>query len=332
MIATTGLDGRIVEFNSGAERTLGFSRAEVIGKAASTIYCDCTELDRLYGVVHSGQPVQNAETRLSRKDGSAIDVELTLSPLRDNAGQLIGAICIGRDVTQAKALRSELIQAEKMASVGQVASWITHQIRNYLGRILMNASALQPQTAGDITSSKAHQNMLDAIHEMDSMVTDLLDYSKTLKLKLNASLEGLLVPLDAEVGSKISIERFFAPDLPPVYADVFKLEQAFSNVLKNAVEAMPDGGTIRITTRPGPEEGYVSVVIEDTGGGIAEKDIQIVLRPFFTTKQRGTGLGLAMVSRIVEAHSGTIKVTSTPGIGAAIVFILPLSRRRNRNE
>lgn len=335
MIATTGLDGLIVEFNSGAERTLGFHRAEVIGKPAAMIYSDCAELHRLYGVVHSGKPVQNAETRLTCKDGSMIDVELTLSPLRDNAGQLIGVICIGRDVTQAKTLRSELIQAEKMASIGQVASWITHQIRNYLGRIMMSASRLQPE-CDDIVACKAQQDMLAAIHEMDRMVTDLLDYSRTLKLhfaplKLNASLDGLLAPLDTETAGRIAIERCFAENLPHVYVDVFKLEQAFSNVLKNAIEAMPAGGVLRVVTQPGPDENHVTVIIEDSGVGIAAEDIQNVLHPFFTTKPRGTGLGLAMASRIIEAHGGMVQVTSTPGAGAAFIFILPVSRRRNRN-
>ena len=336
MIATTGLDGLIVEFNCGAERTLGFQRDEVIGKSSSIIYSDCAELRRLYGVVHSGTSVQNAEARLIRKDGSVIDAEVTLSPLHDNAGQLIGAICIGRDVTQAKAIRDELIQAEKMASIGQVAAWITHQIRNYLGRILMNAYTLQP-IADNAGAGKAQRDMLDAIHEMDKMVTDFLDYSRNMKLhyaplKLDISLEGLLSPLQAEWSNTISIERCFAPDLPSIYADVFKLEQAFSNVFKNAIEAMPEGGQLRVATRCGAQQGYVTVMIEDTGIGIAPENIESVLRPFFTTKPRGTGLGLAMAARIIEAHGGTVQVSSTPGQGAKFEFVFPVSRRRNRNE
>lgn len=336
MIATTGLDGLIVEFNSGAERTLGFKRDEVIGKACSMIYSDCAELNRLYGVVHSGTPVQNAEARLIRKDGTAIDAEVTLSPLHNNAGQLIGAVCIGRDVTQAKAIRDELIQAEKMASIGQIASWITHQIRNYLGRILMNAYTLQP-IAEKAGAGKAQRDMLDAIHEMDKMVTDFLDYSRNMKLhyaplKLDVSLDGLLLPLQAECNNMISIERSFASDLPLVYGDVFKLEQAFTNVFKNAIEVMPEGGKLRITTLFGQQKGYVVVMIEDTGPGIAPENIENVLRPFFTTKPRGTGLGLAMAARIMEAHGGTIQVSSTPGQGAKFEFIFPFSRRRNRND
>lgn len=336
MMATTGLDGRMVEFNSAAERTLGFGRAEVIGKPSSMIYQDCAELDRLYGVVYQGQPVQNAETRLTCKNGRIIDVEVTLSPLRDNAGMLIGAICIGRDVTLSKALRNELIQSEKMASIGQVASWITHQIRNYLGRILMNAAILQPQTSeGNVY--KAHQDMLVAINEMDRMVTDLLDYSRTLKLhfaalNLNASLASLLEPINNEISGKITVEHDFAPDLPPIYADVFKLEQALNNVLKNAVEAMADGGNLCVSTAVASKEGCIKVEIQDTGEGIASEDIQSVLRPFFTTKQKGTGLGMAMASRIVEAHGGEVQLKSQVGVGTSIIFILPISRRKNRNE
>lgn len=297
IIATTALDGSIVEFNAAAERILGYRRDEVVDRASSSLYCDPRERERLYAVVQNGQAVQNAETRLRRKNGDMIDVELTLSPLRDSAGNLIGTVCIGRDITRAKAMRRDLIQAEKMASVGQVSAWIAHQIRNSLGRILMNADALRPgrQTAAD--APRAHRDLTAAIGEMDRMVSDLLDYSKTLSLHttrvdLNAALDDLLGTLPVQVG-------------------IFKMEQALGNVLKNALQAMPRGGTLRVETRRGPEARRVTVVIADSGAGIRGEDLPRVFRPFFTTKPGGTGLGLAIAARIAE------------GAGAAFTFVLP---------
>lgn len=329
MIATTALDGSLVEFNSAAERILGFRRDEVVGKDSSLFYCDPSLREQLYRTVNTGVPVQNAEIQLRCKDGRTIDVELTLSPLRNNAGNPIGTVCIGRDITHAKAMRGELIQAEKMATVGQVSAWIAHQIRNSLGRILMIASALRPDHDATASRHQAHRNLTSSIAEMDKIVSDLLDYSRTLSLhptriNLNTALNDLLSSLAADgVNGHHHFERVFDPDLPPVQIDVFKMEQALGNVLKNALQAMPDKGTLRVETRRGPGEQQVTVVIHDSGPGIPHENLQKVFRPFFTTKPGGTGLGLAITSRIVEAHGGSVMVGNTEGRGTTFTFVLP---------
>jgi PAS domain S-box-containing protein len=326
MIATTGLDGTVVEFNTAAENILGYARDSIVGHKADAIYCDLALRDRVYAMVHAGQTVQSAETQLQRVDGSRVDVELTMSPLRDTRGELIGAVCIGRDVTHAKALRRELIQSEKLASVGQVAAWITHQIRNYLGRMLMCAGVLRPTEATNRAQQQAHADLTRSIADLDRLVTDLLDYSRTLTLhptqmKLNAALNDLLRQLESETNTgRIRIERDFLPDLPPLHVDVFKLEQALGNILRNAVQAMPQGGVLRVGTRV--EDNCVIARIQDSGAGIQGDDPEAVFRPFYTTKPGGTGLGLALAQRIVEAHGGRITVANVPGAGAAFEIAL----------
>ncbi|MBI5460842.1 MAG: PAS domain S-box protein [Gammaproteobacteria bacterium] len=327
MIATTAIDGTVVEFNRAAEHILGYPRDAVVGNQADAIYCDLALRDRLYATVHAGQPVQAAETQLQRQDGSRVDVELTMSPLRDTQGELIGAVCIGRDVTHAKALRRELIQAEKLASVGQVAAWITHQIRNYLGRMLMSVGTLRPNEHADSAQQKAHADLTRSIADLDRLVTDLLDYSRSLTLhptpmRLNAALNDLLKQLEAELPSSATrIEREFLPDLPPINVDVFKIEQALSNVLRNAVQAMPQGGVLRVSTRV--EHGNVIARIQDSGPGIQGDDLDAVFRPFYTTKPSGTGLGLALAQRIVEAHGGRITAANALNGGAVFEIVLP---------
>ncbi|MHB8535803.1 MAG: sensor histidine kinase [Sulfuricaulis sp.] len=329
MIVTTGVDGAIVEFNAAAERILGRRHAAVVGTSWDRVYPHEAERERLQAIVRRGEPAPGVETTLIRGDGTAIDAELTISALRDNDGRVIGAVYIGRDITHAKAMRRELIQAEKMASVGQVASWIAHQIRNVLGRLLMHVSALRPPENSEPARMKTHRDFTAGIREMDSLVTNLLEYSRTLTLhlgpmKLNASLDGLaatLAPPDSEI--PLRIERRFDADLPVIQADVFKVEQAIGNILKNAVEAIPGGGMLRITTRRERETGAVAIGIEDTGPGIPAKDLPHVFRPFFTTKLRGTGLGLAMAERIIQAHGGAIRAANTPRGGACFTIILP---------
>jgi PAS domain S-box-containing protein len=334
MICTTALDGSIVEFNAAAERVLGYRREEVVGGNSSIFYTDLEARQALYNLVLGGRPVQNTETRLRCKDGRLIDAELTISPLRDNAGALIGAVCIGRDVTQAKSLRQQLIQAEKMSTVGQVSAWIAHQIRNSLGRILLNASALRPDQDTTASRQQAHRDLTNTIAEMDRIVSDLLDYSRTLSLhptriNLNSALGDLLASLSASgVNGHHNIERAFDPELPPIQIDVFKMEQALGNVLKNAIQAMPDRGTLRVETRRGPGERQVTVAIRDSGPGIPPENLRQVFRPFFTTKPGGTGLGLAIASRIVEAHGGSVSVESAAGRGTTFTFVLPETASR----
>jgi signal transduction histidine kinase len=146
----------------------------------------------------------------------------------------------------------------------------------------------------------------------------------TTRINLNTALGDLLNSLaGGGLNGHHHIERVFDPDLPPVQIDVFKMEQALGNVLKNAIQAMPDKGTLRVETRCGPGERQVTVAVRDSGPGILRENLQKVFRPFFTTKPGGTGLGLAITSRIVEAHGGSVMVESAEGRGTTFTFVLP---------
>ena len=331
VIATTALDGSIVEFNPAAERILGYTHAEIAGQPSALLYCELAEHDRLYATVRSGRAVQNADVCIRRKDRSVVEMELTLSPLRDNTGELVGTVCIGRDVTQARALQRALIEAEKMASIGQVSAWIAHQIRNSLSSILMAASALSTGGSSGPSGENLHRGLTRSIAKLDHMVSDLLDYSRTLQLhltpvNLGAVLDDLLSALTAgDQNPGLHIERAISPGLPKIAADVFKLEHAFSNILKNALQAMPGGGRLRVEAAPGPGPHDVTVVIADSGVGIAGGDLPKVFHPFFSTKSGGTGLGLAMTARIMEAHGGSVRVDSTLGLGTKFIFVLPVT-------
>ena len=338
MIVTTSLDSAVVEFNAAAERILGYSHEEITGTPWNRVYMDETEREKLTAYVRREESTQNIETVLRRKNGSTVEVELTLSPLRDNAGKTIGTVYIVRDVTHAKAMRLKLIQAEKMASIGQVASWIAHQIRNSLGRLLMHVHALRPPETGEASPKKAHDEFIVGIHEMDTLVTDLLEYSKTMTLhpapmRLNASLDGLIATLVPDKpGSRLDVERVYEPALPVIQADVFKVEQAIGNILKNALEAMPEGGKLRVTTRHVSQTRNIAIRIEDNGPGIRPGDLPHVFRPFFTTKPHGTGLGLAMAARIVEAHGGTMRAENSSYGGALFTLILPEIPRKHESH
>ncbi|HWS02102.1 MAG TPA: ATP-binding protein, partial [Gammaproteobacteria bacterium] len=171
------------------------------------------------------------------------------------------------------------------------------------------------------------------IADLNRLVSDLLDYSRTLTLhrtpmKLNAALNDLLKQLETELPSgSIRTERDFLPELPPITVDVFKLEQALGNVLRNAVQAMPQGGVLRVTTRLGDTPNTVIACIQDSGAGIQGDDPDAVFRPFYTTKPGGTGLGLALAQRIVEAHGGKISARNAIDGGAVFEISLPCAER-----
>jgi PAS domain S-box-containing protein len=327
-----------VEFNAAAEHLLGYDRESLAGTSWEKICPPTGNRPLLRDILSGTGPEPSFETTLVRRDGSLMDAEFTISALHDNASRVIGAVYIGRDITHAKTMRRELIQAEKMASIGQVASWIAHQIRNVLGRLLMHLSALRPPEEGSPFLKKVHQEFITGIREMNMLVTDLLEYSKTLSLhpapmKLNQILDGLIETHTRDSrGGRLQIERHYDADLPQINADVFKLEQAIGNILKNAQDAMPQGGTLHLTTRQDPPSSSITVIIEDSGTGILPDDLPRIFRPFFTTKSNGTGLGLAMAARIIEVHGGSIRADNRPQGGASFSFTLPLTPRKATNN
>ena len=225
----------------------------------------------------------------------------------------------------------EMIETEKMASIGQVSAWIAHQIRNSLSSILMAVSALSTGRDAGVSGDSLHRGLTRSIAKLDHMVSDLLDYSRTLQLHptsvyLGAVLDDLLATLMVdELNKGIHIERIYSPLLPRILADVFKLEHAFGNVLKNAMQAMSGDGQLRVEAHPGPGPREVTVVITDSGVGIVDADLLKVFLPFFSTKSGGTGLGLAMTARIIEAHGGSVSVESVLGEGATFIFVLPVT-------
>ncbi|MEJ2735170.1 MAG: cache domain-containing protein, partial [Anaerolineae bacterium] len=227
--------------------------------------------------------------------------------------------------------QERLVQKEKLASVGQLAAGVAHEINNPLGTVLLYADILHKETPKDDQQHREDlQMILREATRCKTIVNDLLNFSRQNEvLAQETDLNDLLQSMVEEASRKdlyrsMELATDFDPDLPPIQADPLQLHQVFLNLMSNAAEAMPGGGLLTLRTRRGPVAGTVTVQVQDTGVGISEENMSKLFTPFFTTKPigKGTGLGLAIIYGIVKMHRGQISVQSQEGEGTTFTLTL----------
>jgi len=244
------------------------------------------------------------------------------------------------DITEKKRLEAELEKAKDLALLGEFSSAVAHQIRNPLGDILLGTKLLQKVLLLDAETHKSEKlsnseftpfkvdkdslerifwDLSEGINNLNQVVTELLDYTKTLTLspstqRIDVILkETLHVFSDIIVQNSIQIKEHFAGDLPPLSVDAVLMGQVFRNIMHNGIQAMPVGGCLSLIAGvSNQKEGYLSILISDSGVGIQPSEIDKIFRPFYTTKDSGTGLGLSLAHRIIETHRGNISVHRNP--------------------
>jgi two-component system, NtrC family, sensor kinase len=230
-----------------------------------------------------------------------------------------------------KETQEQLVQKEKLASVGQLAAGVAHEINNPLGSVLLYADILRKETPDEDPQQQEDLDMI--IREATrckTIVNDLLNFSRQNEVMAQETdLNELLAEVSAEASKQdlfnhLEVVSELDPGLPPIQADPLQLRQVFVNLMNNAAEAMPHGGRLTLRTRRGPSKGLVTIEVEDTGVGITEENMKKLFTPFFTTKPigKGTGLGLAIIYGIVKMHRGQIGVKSDPGQGTRFTITL----------
>ncbi len=326
------LDGRIETWNAGAARLYGYSGAEAMGRSIDLLV-DSERAGELRGMrarVAGGESVQGYETVRLTRDGAPIDVSLTLSPVRDEQGEIVGIAEIARDITAAKALEGQLLQAQKLESVGRLAGGIAHDFNNLLTAVIGFAELGLHRVAADDPVRGYLQEITRAGERATSLTQRLLAFGRrqTLRLEvldLDAVVRDLETLLGRLIGDEIDLTVSLGGEGWTVKADRSQIEQVVMNLAVNARDAMPDGGRLTIATRGDGD--HLSLTVSDTGVGMDAETRSHVFEPFFTTKPegKGTGLGLSTVFGIVSQSEGTITVDSAVGLGTTFTIALPRS-------
>jgi PAS domain S-box-containing protein len=343
-IVGKALDGTIMSWNAGAERMFGYSAGEMLGRHISILAPPdrpC-EVPAMLERIRLGERVDHFETVRVRKDGRRIDVSVTISPIRDVSGKVLGAAAIKREITEQKrvneeirAMTQQLWQAAKLASVGELAASIAHELNNPLATVTLRIESVLARTPADDPRRRALEIVEQEAKRMGDLVANLLQFARrgdgqTSTVEIRQELAKALELIHHNLRKRlISIVQEFAPDTPTIYADRQKLRQVFLNLLTNASDAMPQGGTLTLRTAPATlDNGKPAVLIElaDTGTGILAENLERIMEPFFTTKEegKGTGLGLAICRRVVQEHHGSIQIASEVGKGTTVRIVLPV--------
>jgi PAS domain S-box-containing protein len=329
-ITVTDLDGNVVECNTQMLRLHGFSsKSDVIGKNVFDLLGNGghqTALDDVMKTLAAGGCCKNIECVLFRKDGHEFPAELSVSAIRDSSGSPVAYVSITKDITERKMLQQQLIKSERLATIGEVAGMVGHDLRNPLTGIAGAAYYLKKKLGPD-TESKMIE-MLDLIandiHYSNKIINDLLDYSRETKLDLTETNPKTMVAKTIAIVSipdKVKIVDL-TEDTPRVWMDVEKMNRTFANIIKNAVDAMPKGGKLEIRSRE--LDGSIEFIFSDTGVGMTKETLEKLWTPLFTTKARGMGFGLAICKRFVEAHDGSIQVESSPKKGTVFTVTIPI--------
>lgn len=278
--------------------------------------------------VRKGEVVPNVEVKRRAKDGREIITSMTISPLKDADGKVVGVSRICRDITHLKRAEERLIMAERLSSLGELTAGVAHELRNPLAGIKINTQILLRKKDLAEMEKRLLDSSQEGIEKIQKIVEDMLHFAKPkvshFKLEdINEVVEKSLAILLAKL-KKGSISSVFerGEGLPRVRIDVHQIQQVLINLMLNAIQAMENGGTLTLRTFSG-NGGGVGVEIRDTGVGIPQPHLKKIFDPFFTTKSEGTGLGLSISLKILEKHGATIDVSSEESKGSAFTILFP---------
>ncbi|MES1165789.1 MAG: ATP-binding protein, partial [Verrucomicrobiota bacterium] len=279
--------------------------------------------------------VRRAELCAARPDGSSRHLGVSAAPLSDHVGNLIGRVIHFQDLAELKRMELAVARAERLAGIGRLSAAIAHEIRNPLASISGSMEMLRDQPGTDPESRQLMDIAVREVDRLNALVTSLLDYARPRteeprRVNLAEVLGEIVKAFDRErrdARQVIQVRLDTAANVDgevEVEAAGGQLRQIAWNLLRNAAEAMPTGGTI--TVGLARESEWVVLKVADTGAGIPPGDVERIFEPFFSTKNGGTGLGLATVARIVDDHHGAIEVQSEPGQGTTFAVRLPKAR------
>ncbi|HSW63495.1 MAG TPA: PAS domain S-box protein [Dissulfurispiraceae bacterium] len=338
-------NGDFIDINQAGIEMLGYrSKDEVLQlNMERDIYADPTARRQAIQRLMNDEYLKDYEVQLRRKNGECLDVLLTSSMMHDEQGCIVGYRGIMHDITGRKKLEQQLLHSQKMEAIGRLTAGIAHDFNNILTAILGYATILELKMTGEGHMKQYVNNIITSSERAAALIKRLLSFSSRRALSRNSLDLNSIVKATADlivevIGKDITLEILPAAQPLIINADKSQVEQIIMNLVVNARDAMPQGGTLRIQSEPyllsddfirqhgyGKPGEYALLSVADTGTGMDSEVLQKLFEPFFTTKKvgKGTGLGLSIVYGIMKQHDGFINVESAPGAGATFRLYLP---------
>ena len=318
-------DGRIVLVSASAERFLGLSRSQMLGSTAEDVFNDSTHIGRIVldaFAIRQDVPSREIEIENGRH------VQLSLDFISER-GAPIGALLTVRDAESVRRLGNEIELSRRIAAIGRLTSGVAHEVKNPINAIVIHLEILRERIVNLDPDSRRHMDIINKeIHRLDRVVKSLIDFSRPVELKLTLldlrSLAAEVIALAAPEAhaERVEIVQNLGAQPLLVRVDPDLMKQAILNVVLNGVQAMPDGGTL--TLRAFATSQAAVLEIEDTGGGVSPEIRDKIFNLYFTTKQSGSGIGLALTFRALQLHNGAVELDSELGRGAIFRLMLPL--------
>lgn len=347
-IISKTLDGRITTWNNAAEKIFGYSAQEMIGTSVTRLFPEelVGEELQILEKIRMGIAIEHNETVRIRKDGTPIDVSVTVSPICDSRGMVIGASKTIRDITERKltqarlqSLSSELSHVARVSEMGQVSAAIAHELNQPLTAVLNYTNVAKRLIASTDESAKhkayeAVSKAGDQAVRAGQIIRRLRDFvekresARSLENINEITEDALALGLIGTRSADIKTTVVLSEQVSPVLVDRVQIQQVLVNLLRNAVEAMAQSPSRELTVSTGIiDENNVLVSVADTGIGISAELADRLFKPFVTTKPGGMGIGLAISRSIIEAHGGRLSLSPNPGGGTIFQFTLPAAQR-----
>jgi len=352
-LITVDMAGRITSANLAATRIIGYAREQLLGRPVQQVLVSSNGLDHILSeTMQKGVPCINRETVITHRDRSEIPIGLNTSPLRDNQGVLTGLLLVFDDLSERKRMEAERRKMDRLVDLVQMSAILAHDIRNPLGSISMGIQHLARKIT-DEAQQRDIQLIMEESDKVNRIIENVLMISRPPALDLAPARVSETVDntvtrwQGAAAERRVRITKNYAPEVGQSLIDPLRMDQALTNLISNALDAMPNGGDLRISVRKvrllpeastalrivgensqdvlmDPQE-WIRVEIADTGVGIPADKLPKIFEPFVTTKVKGTGLGLAIAHRIIKDHRGNISVRSKEGVGTVFTIDLPLA-------
>ncbi len=335
-IIITEMNDTITYVNRAGERMLGYSKEEVMGKPLN-IFGLKEKQSAIPSFLNNPDDLDTRrEGWMTKRDLSEFPVGFTINNHLSARGEKIGEIVVFRDLTNVYRIQEEILRMDRLVSLGKLASGIAHELRNPLAGIKTTAQALSEEMAEDDSRREYLHRITKEIDRLNDLLKTFFSFAKPQNLNLidchiKEIINEIIPFLIKEIADKgIRFSEIYHPQLPKIKVDKTQMHQVFLNLFLNAIQAMPNGGELRIEANPlssrpagGSKQNSIQVVVSDTGRGIPPHLIHKIFDPFFTTKPRGIGLGLSITYQIIKKHGGTIKVDSQWEKGTSFIIHLP---------